>query len=326
MSNDCCNERPNFGHPACIEDLGGVSRFIFVPMGTNYNLVDDLVYQAIVDNFTDILNVPEIWAPFPEVENFVWTPAESQFEESSNGKKSWIKNGKTSIACESWDGNATAKMVAKMEALRCAQWGILLVTDSNKLIGSSSLKAGEKSIKPIAIDEQSIQALFQFKTDATTQKIMFSFDLARNFDVSTLYAIDGDLIWDATSEAVKPIDFNNDLPNVVDCQLAKNGAFITTGGAITVNDDYRQGTRNVAAGDSVGNVTGLVIGNFLVENLTDATTVTPTSVTENGTGVYEFVLPAQTSGDIVKISLAIPAQTELSGQYLYQGNITITIP
>jgi hypothetical protein len=213
-------------------------------------------------------------------------------------------------------------MVAKMEALRCSNWGILLVTDSNKVIFS---EVGGL-LKPIAIDEQSIQALFQFKTDATTQKIMFSFDLARNFDVSTLYAIDGDLIWSSTDEAVRPIDFNNNLPNMVDCQLAKVGAFITTGGSISVNDDYRQGTRIAASGDSVGNVTGLVIGNFLVENLTDATTVTPTSVAENGTGVYEFVLPPQTSGDILKVSLAIPTQTELNGQYLYQGNVTITIP
>jgi hypothetical protein len=322
MSNDCCNERPNFGHPACIEDLGGVSRFIFVPLLSAFvnPSLDSAYYSFFLSRLTT--DGDGKYRPFPEVENFVWTPAESQFEESSNGKKSFIKNGKTTIACETWDGNATVKMVAKMVALRCSNWGLYLVTDSNKLVGS--LKSG--ILTPIAIDEQSIQSLFQFKTDATTQKIMFSFDLARNFDVSTLYAIDGDLIWDNVNAEIKPIDFNNDLPNVVDCQLSKNSAFITTGGAISVNDDYRQGTRNVEAGDSLGNVTGLVVGNFLVENLTDATTVTPTSVTENGTGNYEFVLPAQTSGDIVKISLAIPTQTELNGQYLYQGNITITIP
>ena len=151
MSNDCCNERPNFGHPACIEDLGGVSRFIFISLGglTTYGLGNgDLVYEAILANFVG--SVPnELWRPFPEFENFVWTPAESQFEESSNGKKSFIKNGKTSISCETWDGNATAKMVAKMEAMRCANWGMFLVTDSNKLVGS--LKNGK--LAPIAIDD-----------------------------------------------------------------------------------------------------------------------------------------------------------------------------
>jgi hypothetical protein len=318
MSNNCCNERPNFGHPACIEDLGGVSRFIFVPMPVSYDLSADFDYEYFASTISDV----NVWKPFPEVENFVWTPAESQFEESSNGKKSFIKNGKTTIACETWDGNATAKMVAKMVALRCANWGLFLVTDSNKLVGS----AKGLDFRPITIDEQSIQALFQFKTDATTQKIMFSFDLARNFDVSTLYAIDGDSVWSSTDEAVKPIDFNNDLPNVIDCQLAKVGNFIATGGALAVNDDYRQGTRNVAAGDSVGNVTGLSIADFLVENLTDATTVTPTSVAENGTGVYEFIIPSQTSGDILKISLKVPTITVIEPIYIYQGSITISIP
>jgi hypothetical protein len=325
MSNDCCNERPNFGHPACIEDLGNVSRFIFVPMGNYYSLDSDFDYATIAGYFSTNLNTDSginAWRPFPEVENFLWTPAESQFEESSNGKKSWIKNGKTTIACETWDGDATAKMVAKMESLRCSNWGVLLVTDSNKLVGSYV----NDYFVPVKIDSQSIQALFQFKTDATTQKIMFSFDLARNFDVSTLYAIDGDLVWDSTSEVVAPIDFNNDLPDVVDCQLDRNGAWTTTGGALTVNDDYRQGTRNALAGDVLGNVTGLVVGDFLVQNITDGVSVTPTSVTETGNGNYVFVLPAQTSGDILKVSLVFPTILSFGGLIGYQGNITITIP
>lgn len=325
MSNDCCNERPNFGHPACIEDLGGVSRFIFV--GTpNSNTSSFFLgptasdYSTVIEYMTDFPEANK-WRPFPEVQNFVWTPAESQFEDASNGKKSFIKNGKISIACETWDGDATAKMVAKMVALRCATWGVFLVTDSNRLVGSVK---GDY-VHPIAIDAQSIEALFQFKTDATTQKIMFNFDLARNFDVSTLYAIDGDLIWDATAEAIVPIDFNNDLPNVIDCQITKSGAFSTTGGQLIVNDDYRQGTRNVAGGDALGNVTGLTIANFLVQNLTDATVVTVTSVSETLTGNYAFTLPAQTANDILKISIKIPTQTILNGQVIYQGSLTVTV-
>lgn len=326
MSNDCCTERPNFGHPACIEDLGGVSRFVFAPMNS-YGLGNpssDLELEGFLAFFASDLNDNngvDAWRPFPEVQNFVWTPAESQFEDASNGKKSFIKSGKISIACETWDGDATAKMVAKMVALRCSNWGVFLVTDSNKLIGSEK----DGFLQAIKIDSQSIESLFQFKTDATTQKIMFNFDLARNFDVSTLYAIDGDLIWDAVTEAIVPIDFNNDLTNVIDCQIAKNGAFSTTGGALTVNDDYRQGTRNAGAGDSLGNVTGLTISNFLVENVTDATTVTPTSVTETGTGNYVFVLPSQTANDILKISIVAPTLTTLSGQIIYQGSLTLTV-
>lgn len=330
MSNDCCNERPNFGHPACIEDLGGVSRFIFVgaPFDDNLNVPNGVEYFSILENF---LTVPDkdIWRAFPQVQNFVWTPAESQFEEASNGKKSFIKNGKISIACETWDKDATAKIVGKMQALRCSSWGVYLVTDSNKLIGStkkySAMGTEFTKILPIKIDEQSIEALFQFKTDATAQKVMFSFDLARNFDVSTLYAIDGDLIWDADSESIKPIDFNEDLPNAIDCSLITNGSFTTTGGLVVINDDYRQGNITLDAGDTLGNVTGLVIENFLVTNETDNTTITPTSVTEAPIGSYEFVIPAQSSNDVVKITLVDNNPTSLTGQIVYRGSLKVTV-
>lgn len=324
MAENCCENRPNFGRPTCVADLGVVERFIFVPLGLGFDLNAGDELASVKANLLSAAPA-DLWRPFPQVENFVWTPAESRFEESSNGKKSFLGNGKISITCETWDGDATAKMVSKMRALRCAKWGVYLVTNENLLIGAYSNSGGLEYVNGIKIDAQSIDALFQLKTDAATQKIMFSFDLDNNFDVSTLYSIDGNLIWDGVNEVIVPVDFVDGLPNVIDCQLSKNGAFITTGGAIVVNDDYRQGTRNVAAGDSLGNVTGLVVGNFLVENLTDATTVTPTSVTENGTGNYEFILPAQTAGDIVKISLVLDATAGLDATQ-YQGSITITIP
>lgn len=325
MAENCCENRPNFGRPTCVADLGVVERFIFVPLGVNYGYNNNDLALAGIVNHLLVDADSERWRPFPQVENFAWTPAESRFEESSNGKKSFLGNGKISIASETWDGDATAKMVAKMRALRCAKWGVFLVTNENLLVGSNVQIGLENRFVPIKIDAQSIDALFQLKTDAATQKIMFSFDLDNNFDVSTLYSIDGNLIWDATDEVVTPVNFIDGLPNVIDCQLTKNGAFITTGGAIVVNDDYRQGTRNVSAGDSRGNVTGLVAADFLIENLTDATTVTPTSVTENGTGNYEFVIPAQTAADIVKISLVLDSTDDLDATQ-YQGSITITIP
>lgn len=316
MSNDCCNERPNFGHPACIEDLGNVTTFLFCSSAYDGYSAD---YQSLYAIRAEINNKTLI--PFPQVENFVWTPAESQFEEASSGKKSWIKNGKISIACETWDGDATAKMIGKLQAMRCAGWGMYIITDSNNIIGR---RVANNIIKPIVLDEQSIDALFQFKTDATTQKIMFSFDLARNFDVSTLYAMNGDTDFlNDDDDATEVVDWN-DLPNVIDCELKVTTALTTTTASISVNDDYRQGARDITK--AKGNVTGLVLANFEVTNVTDNSVVSLTSVTESATGIYDLVFPTQTTADLLKIELVNSVAKPLaSSSIIYSGSLNATI-
>lgn len=323
---NCCEERPNFGHPACIADLGSATRFIFVGLPNRYNLDTDLTYNAVLASFND--TGKDSWRPFPLIENFVWTPAESQFDEGSSGRKSFIKDGKISIECETWDGDATPKMVEKMKALRCANWGMFIVTSENKLIGSSNLNAnnGIGQFLPIPVDTQSIEALFQLKTNDATQKIMFKFDLLRNFDVSTLYAIDGDAIWDDVNEVVVPVDFN-DLPTVVDANLKVGSvAPTTTSIGFKVNDDYRQGTR-IAPHDDLGNVQGLTIADFLVENVTDATTITPTSIVETLPGYYVITMPAQTAGDNIRVSIDPVPYTTLDSQnsIRYVGSMEVVV-
>lgn len=326
---DCCATRPNFGRPICVDDFGTITSMILVPLrdslGNKYVFDIRLLTYEVIYDFFFATNPADRLYGFPQLENVEYAIADSLKEEGASGRKSHLRDGIISITAESWDKDGTAVIKGKMAQLRCADWGVLYVTDKNLIVGSfassvpNALGGESGYLLPIKIDSQSVDPKFMFKTNTTTQKVMLTFDLDRNFDDATYYAVGGDELWSSTDSAVKSIDFN-DVPKVIDCNLTLNGAVLPAGFNIIVNDDYRDGARNVN-NTELGNVTGLLAANFLITNITDATTVTPTSVTEQSDGNYAFVVPAQTVTDKIKVELVIDAVNAVN----YNGSITFVI-
>ena len=320
---ECCTTKRNFGHPLCVEDFGVITSFILVPFRDSdgapnrYDLTE-LDYTMIMANLYAQPNTR--WYPIPQLNNVTPpTAGDSIKEEAGSGKTAFIRTGVIGFTAETWGSDATSVFKGKLESLRCGQWGFLLVTSENKIVGSRKRIGGVEYLYPIAIDAQSVDPKFMFKTDTTTNKVMIMLNLDRNFDDSTYYAIGGDEIWDTTDEVVKSIDFN-DLPQIIDCTLVASGGS-TTSLTVTVNDDYRMGQR-ITGVDDAGNVTGLLLADFLVENLTDATTITPSGVVESSTGVYVFTFSAQTSGDNLKVSLNIDDTDVVN----YSGSVESLVP
>lgn len=327
--NECCNDYPNFGTPNCLPDLGNVERIIFCSTDFEVELAGNS-NACIITPFSNGIvfdgSIRRKLVPFPEVQNFVWTPAESQFQEASSGKKSFLREGKISITGETWDNDGTFVTVGKMQDMRCSKWAMFLVTNENNLVGQikGNKVTGDFIFKGIPIDEQSIQALFQFKTDATTTLNMFSLDLDRNFNVRNMYSINGSTdIVDQNGENQVDVDFN-DLSKTIDCNLIVNNTWITTGGSVIVRDNYTQGTQGILK--TQGTITDLGVNDFFITNITDGTTITPTSITENGTGNYEFIIPAQTSGDRISITLGNSLTGVVSGEIYFAGSVEFYIP
>lgn len=322
MSNNCCESKQNFGHPLCVSDFGVITSVILVPLKNSLgvaNIYDlaTLDYNVVKGAFYSL--PASRWFGLPQLQNVEYAVADTQFEEASSGKKSFLRQGKVTITAESWDKDATSVLKGKLAKVRCSEWGVFYVTDANVIIGRDFTVGGVNYFAPIPMDSQSFDPKLMFKTDSANQKIMLSFDLDRNFDDSTYYAISGDVIWDNTLEVESSFDFN-DLPTIIDSNLVADSV-TTTGFNIVVNDDYRVGTRFTGV-DAKGNVEGLLVGDFLVENLTTALSVTPTTVTEDGAGNYVFVVPAQTSADEIKVSLVIDPTKVVN----YNGSVNFLIP
>jgi hypothetical protein len=317
---NCCENRPNFGRPTCVTEWGDIVGFVLMPLkdsGPNdFRISKTLTYNSLLGLFYEIDPKDRIYA-FPTLENVDYVVADSLVEEGASGRKSFLKKGKITLNAETWDKDGTSVLSKKMAKLRCADWGIGFITSNNMLILKDYSSV---FVSPIPVDSQSIDPKFMFKTNTTTQKVMFTLDLDRNFDDGTYYAIPCDELWDPVDEVSKTLDLQN-LPSIIDCELSLSTTVTTTATQIAVNDAYRQGARNVNNTD-LGNVTGLSASDFLVTNVTDLTTITPSSVVEEPTGNYIISYSAQTSGDKIKVDLVLASTNAVN----YNGSITYLIP
>lgn len=326
--SECCDTRPNFGRPTKLCELGNLIGFILTPLKASngapyYWTMDGITYENFATPFVAQNPEDRIYG-FPRVENIEYVPADSQKEEAASGRTSFLRKGKISFNGELWDKDAMPIMEGKLDELRCMGVGVLWVTSENKLIGQKKRIAINPTtdldvFMPIPLDEQSIDPRFVFKLDATTQKVMFTFDLDRNFKAKTYYSIDGNALWDETNEVVRALDFT-DPPQVIDCILTVP-TVTTTGIELIVNDDFRNGSRYDGV-DDPGNVTGLSITDFRVRNITDDSTVTPSSVTEDLPGQYSFTWSAQTAGDRMSVEILLSANEQVH----YYGITEFVIP
>jgi hypothetical protein len=324
---NCCENRPNFGRPVCVDDFGTITTVLLVPSvgasGSKTSFGLNINYNDFITGFYANNPADRIYG-FPQMENVEYSIADSLKEEGASGRMSFLRNGVITLTAETWDKDGTAVIKGKMAQLRCADWGIFFVTDKNLVIGSKQFinygDGGSYRFAPIKIDSQSVDSKFMFKTNTTTQKVMLTFNLDRNFDDSTYYAISGDELWSNESLLVESIDFN-DVPKVIDCQLALSEALTTTQAQIAINDDYRQGNTNINIA-SLGNVTGLEASDFVVTNVTDLTPIVISTVIEEPSGNYIISYPSQTSGDKIKVDLFLSSTNSIN----YNGSITYLIP
>lgn len=322
-----CKERPNFGTPECVDVFDQAVRAILTPArasnGSDYvwNL-DQITYESFFNSFYEQNPSDRIFA-LPEFKNFEWQVGDTQFEEASNAEKAFLKDGKTTIVAELWDTDGTPITKGKLSKMRCADWNLFLVTQSNKLVGeitqiNNALLGTIDVFRGIPLSRTSVDSKFMFKTDSATQKVMFSVDLYRSFDSKDLYSIDGNKLYDS-GDNLRVLNFLNP-PVVVDSNLKVTGTPTTTTVDVIANDDYRQGERgsNVDA----GNLTGLTLSDFIVTNLTTGIIVPISGVVEGPNGQYALTFTAVTSGDKMKVELALDSTNSIN----YAGQTSWVTP
>lgn len=287
--NDCICEvggLGNLGHPNCVPKFGVISSLIFVPLKGNdgalnrINLLTPVTSTTFIE-LTQHVDPSKRWYPTPTFENVNMETAESLKEESASGRVSKLRTGKVSFTGEFWDEDSTPQMQGKLEKYPCQDFGFYIVDDLGNLIGS----VDGTFLLPIPAESSSLDVLFNFKKDDTTQKLMVMFDVKRNFRTSTLRMV-------SSSEGL--VDFGT-LEGLIDANIALS-SITTTGFVATITTDY--GTALTPS-----KVKGQFAPNFSLYNDTDSASITITTVTETTDGVYTFVMPAQTVADDFTVSL-----------------------
>jgi hypothetical protein len=220
------------------------------------------------------------WFPLPNFENVELPKADSQFEEANSGRMVFLRQGKRSFSGELWAEDSTPTLLGKLQNNRCVDFGVYIVDVNGNLVGSK-VNGG---LYPIPVDNPSFNPTFVFATDSTTQKIMVTFDFDRLFDESTMYMI-------TPTEA--GINFN-DLSGLVDVNL-----IVTSSSATDITFDAQ-----LDYGTALNPILfmGAVAGDFQLYNNATSSIVT-ISLVENYDGNYTATFLAQTSGDLLTLSV-----------------------
>tara|TARA_R110002050_G_scaffold12524_7_gene41070 strand:- start:13087 stop:13995 length:909 start_codon:yes stop_codon:yes gene_type:complete len=298
---DCNAGLSNTGRPNCVPIQSVVSSLILVPLvaddGTKNKI--DLTSLPTWSSLVNEADASKRWFPLPSFENVELPKADSQFEEANSGRMAYLRQGKRSFAGELWAEDSTPTFLGKLAKSRCVDFGIFIVDVNGALIGS---QVGT-DLYPIPADNSSWDPKFMFATDSTVQKIMLGFDFDRLFDESTMYMIQAD----------EAIDFTT-LRGLVDVVFSAASASSTTEAGFTCKFEYGTAVSKLAYSGATST------SDWTLYNNTAAGSIgAPATVTESASvpGQYALTFAAQSSSDVIKISVARDG---------YIGNTTVTIP
>lgn len=278
----------NTGRPNCVPLFGITSSLILVPIFDNDGVKNGIDLSATLPTWSNLVNETDAskrWFPLPEFENVELPKADSQFEEANSGRMVFLRQGKRSFSGELWADDSTPTLLGKLQNSRCVDFGVYVVDVNGNLIGS---EVGGY-LYPIPVDNQSFDPKFAFATDSTTQKIMLGFDFDRLFDESTMYMI-------SVKEA--GIDFTT-LEGLKDVNLI---GLVCTTTVATFSAKLDYGT----AVNKIKYVGATATADWSIENITQAVTFAPDSVTENPDGTYVLdysVGGTASASDVIKVSV-----------------------
>jgi len=319
MSDCCTGTNSNFG-VKCAVKLAPIEGVYFQQKydatgGRNQINLKTVDYTA----FQNLLIADEDTRLYPlgELTNAELPIEDSKFETAKNGKMQFLTDGTRTLSAELWAKISTWITAKKLTDKRCGDWQVYLVSKTNQFVGAWD---GVDQFFGIPVDEESLDAKFMFATPDAGQKNMFKVNFERNFDESTMYVIDGNDLWDITNSRVAKFDFLNPSTAVIDCTLV-SAMSILTELFVNINTDYISGVQN---NDKVGygNVQGLTIADFDINNLTTNLPVTILTCVEVDPGRYKLTFAAITSGNLLNVVLVLGS----GGAYTFNGNINQLAP
>lgn len=301
MSNICsCDSFSigNMGLPACVQAASETRRLIF----TRY-IKDDGTIPAILstddlttafwnthiqryDNSGTLVDADERWYITPNLENATDERGEPTYQEFNMGSRAFVRQANRQASY--FIPNAAAELLAQIEKFKCqSELGVWLVDFKDNLIGNGS-ESGK--LQPIKIDVNSLDARLIKATGGNTVQgimLMFDFDMSEfDHDLKMIYAED---------ISVLP----STLKALIDVVPGTPSSISTTGFTIQLNTKY-------GSFKSPQPIKNLVAADFVLAEI-DPTpgAITISSCTESSTtpGLYSFTFTAQTSGDILKLTL-----------------------
>lgn len=171
-------------------------------------------------------------------------------------------------------------IIKAIESHRCSDMGVFYMTKNGQFIGNMSEWG---YLRPFRLAKETLHSYAKFADDKVPQEIMIRWEIDQSEN-------DGDI------GGVELSEMETDPRILVGLKDAYGvvTSVTATGLVATIFTLYGSAKNRVM-------VSGLVIGDFDLTNLTDDAAITITSVAEGADGVYTFVIPSQTSADRLKL-------------------------
>lgn len=307
MFCSCSGTLSNTGVPTKQRVMGVGVKLIAVRMkaddGTANAIANDAVIdQAYLDALINNEDESKRWFPLGEFKSVDDVRADTATESFTDGTAQLTQQGVRSYT--GWLLNYAASYIKTLKSFQCQSFGVYVVWSCGDITGSVS-KDGA-SLYPIRVNNYSWDPMLIKANPSAVGKVQLKFEYSQLEKDENLRTISEDEITADVLNAEGLLPVKGSVSGIS-----------TTGFVAALTVDY-----DVFLSASKEVVPAWVVGDFALQNKTTNSAVTITSVTEAPEGTYTFVIPAQSSADVLELT-----NVKTSGQKPGFGlKETITIP
>lgn len=292
MSKAClCNNGAANTGVACTTIMAVQKKTFAIPFFDSTGLQNSI---DLTDTFNDayftarVNDVPDKrWYPLPEMKNVTDERGDSLKETFEDGSEEFIQDGIRKFMALLVGGSP--QLLGKLKTFRCLEFGLATFDKNGNLwasIGSVQDPCNIDLLYPIRVDKGSWDPTLVKTTDKTVQKIKVMFNFHIDEDDSYLRAI-----------TAQDISANLSILNGLLDVCSTNSAIDNTTFTVDLSTEYGPLL-------SPTPVTGLLVADFALYNITDSASVTIVSAVESVTidGRYVVTFASQTNADVLRLT------------------------
>jgi hypothetical protein len=220
--------------------------------------------------------------PLPAVDNVEDVRADSVVFTTSGGVNKVVRAGTRTFTGLLFD--SPAFLIDSLESVGCSDFGVYFIDLNGNIIGNSKFEADK--LAPFRIQKGTIDPTYIKPTDDQPSSIQLKFDFDRSEQDKNIGGI-----------SANDITYSPSLvKGLLDIVAGAATAISTTGFTTETSTNY---------GDTCtsGSLKGAVVGDWVLYNETQASSVTILTADESPSGTYSFTFAAQTSADVLTLSL-----------------------
>lgn len=283
----CQGTLSNTGTPEKQRIAASGVKFIAVRMKAddgsfNQILASDTIDEAYLQARINDEDESRRWYPIGEFRNQEDVRADAVTETLTSGENILTQQGLRTYT--GWLINYAPLYIKALKSFKCFNFGVFIINDCGGLEGSIT-KDGT-ALRPVRVNNNNWNPTYVKQTPTVSAKVQLAFEFSQLEVDEDLRVISEDEITADLLEA------EGLLPLAA---AISNEALTGFDAALTVDYD-------IFVNSSKEVVPGWVITDFALLNKTNNTSIAITSVTESPEGTYTFVIPAQTSQDVLELT------------------------